>query len=283
MIITRLRRGVNNRYTTALLLFALVGGLLLVIPTGGAEVVTHSETDVLELEPAGEGTYTQIDDETGEIQIILTEENPNLNAEGVNNEAVTDIGPVFTIKNVLKQQTNATVWIEHESNAVEFYVPGEGTAESQADGVLLQPDDSETIAMRVDTRETDEITLDAINVMAVLDPDVESESDDGTFESFGNMGSGDTNTPETDTPPGDTETETPGTETPSETAIETESGGSESESGTPTPTAAPTPTPTDEPTGELTGLDPAALLGLLGAIGGLSLLFALARRRRDGE
>jgi hypothetical protein len=265
---------------SCLLVLAIAG---LVVSTSGADIVSHDETDVLELEPAGEGTYTQIDDETGEIQIILTEENPNLDAGGVNDDAVTNIGPVFTVENVLNQGSNATVWISHDSDAVEFYVPGEGTVESQADGVFMQRGDSETIAMRVDTRETDEITLDSINVMSVLDPDVESESEDGAFESFGNIGSGDTNTPETDTPPGDTETETPGTETPSATAIQTETGDSESESGTPASTAEPTPTPTDNPTGELTGLDPAALLGLFGALGGLLLLFALARRRRGGE
>ena len=265
---------------SCLLVLAIAG---LVVSTSGADVVSHDETNVFELEPAGEGTYTQIDDETGEIQIILTEENQNLNSGGVNNDAVTDIGPVFTIENVLKQQTNTTVWVEHDSDAVEFYVPGEGTVESQADGVFMQRGDSEAIAMRVDTRGTDEVTLEAINVMAVLEPEVESESDDGTFESFGNIGSGDTDTPETDTPPGDTETETPGRETPSATATKTETGDSESESGTPASTAEPTPTPTDDPTGELAGLDPAALLGLLGALGGLLLLFALARRRRGEE
>jgi hypothetical protein len=261
----------------------LVFTLLLIpflVSTSGADVVSHDETNVLELEPAGgDGTYTQIDDETGELQIILTEENPNLNAGGVNDDAVTNIGPVFTVQNVLDQGSNATVWVEHESDAVEFYVPGEGTAESQADGVLLQPGDSETIAMRVDTRETDEITLDSINVMAVLNPEVETESDDGSFESLGYGGSADTETPETNTPSGgDTETETP-----SATATETESGGSEPESGTPTPTVAATPTPTDDPTGEEAGLDPSSLLWLLAALGALLLLFALARRRRGEE
>jgi hypothetical protein len=262
--------------------FVLV--ITLTIATSGADVVSHDETNVLRLEPAGEGTYTQIDDKTGEIQIILTEENSNLNAEGVNPNAVTDIGPVFTVENVLEQGSNATVWVEHDSDAVEFYVPGEGTIEGQADGVLMQPRDSETIAMRVDTHETDEITLDSINVMAVLDPEVETESNGGTFESLGYGGSADTETPETETPSeGDIETETAGTETPSATATETESEGSEAGTGTPTPTAAPTPTPTEDLTGEQAGLEPSSLLWLLSALGALLLLFALARGRRNEE
>ncbi|WP_178916365.1 hypothetical protein [Natronomonas gomsonensis] len=245
-------------------------------------MVSHDETDVLDLEPAGEGTYTQIDDETGEIQIILTEENPNLNAGGVNNDALTDIGPVFTVKNILEQQSNATVWISHDSDAVEFYVPGEGTVESQADGVFMQPGDSETIAMRVDTRETDEITLDSINVMAVLDPEVETGSSGGDgdyqFSSVGDSGDDDDSGTET---PDSTETDTETESTPESSGTATPTLG-QSQS-TPTPTVASTPTPTDDPTGEEAGLDPSSLLWLLVALAALLLLFALARRRRSEE
>jgi hypothetical protein len=257
----------------------IVIGASLVITTGGSDVVTHQKTDILELEPAGEGTYAQTDDETGEIQIILTEQNPNLNAEGVNPDAVTDIGPVFTIENVLKEQTNATVWISHDSDAVEFYVPGKGTVESQAGGVFMKPGDSETIAMRIDTRETDEITLDAINVMAVLDPEVETgESGEGDFQSGSVDDSGDDDESGTKTPDStETDTETESTPQPSKTATPTPN----EPQSTPAPTAADDgTTETDDQTDEVSGFGPSALLGitlLLAGIVGTMLLFRRLR------
>jgi hypothetical protein len=260
-------------------IIALIGGLSLVFVTSGSDVISHEETNVLELEPAGEGTYTQIDDETGEIQIILTEENPNLNAKGVNPNAVTDIGPVFTVENVLDQQTNATVWISHDSVAVEFYVPGEGTAESQADGVLLQPGDSETIAMRIDTRETDEITLGSINVMAVLNPEVETgESGDGDFQSNSVEDSGDDDDSDTETPDSrETDTETESTPEPTGTATPTPN----EPQSTPAPTAVDDgPTETDDQTDEVAGFGSTALLGIALLLAGVIGTMLLFRRLR---
>lgn len=228
-----------------------------IVSTSGADVVSHDETDVLELEPAGEGTYTQIDDDTGEIQIIISEENPNVNADGVNGDALTDVGPVFEIQNVLEQQRNATVWISHDSAAVEFYAPGEGQIESQKTGAFLRPGDAETIAMRVDTRDTDEITLEAIQVVAVLDSDGEADhAEDGDDK----LASADDDGEEND---GDDESDS---ETPD--GSETETG---TETGTSTPnqsTSTPTPTVTDDETSED---DPGANEELAG-LGGPSLL-----------
>ena len=245
----------------------------------GSDVISHDETDVLELEHAGEGTYTQIDDETGEIQIILTEDNLNLNAGGVNPDAVTDIAPVFTVKNVLKQGSNATVWISHESDAVEFYVPGEGPVESQADGVLLQPGDSETIAMRIDTRETDEITLGSIDVMANLDPEIEAEnSDDGDSQPNFADDSGDDDDSGTETPGSrETDTETESTPEPSETATPTPN----EPQSTPAPTAADDgTTPTDNQTDEVAGLGLSELLGSVVLLAGTVGTMLLFRRLR---
>ncbi|WP_336136872.1 DUF1102 domain-containing protein [Natronomonas amylolytica] len=266
-----------RRVLVACLLVLAIAGL--VVSTTGAEVVTHQQTDVLELEPAGEGTYTQIDDDTGEIQIILTEENPNLNAEGVNPNAVTDIGPVFTVENVLEQRSNATVWISHDSDAVEFYVPGEGAVESQADGVFMTPGDSATIAMRVDTRETDEVVLDSIDVMAVLDPAIETE------------GSGDvTELLSVDDFEDDSDTETPeSTETDTETesateAPETDTPAPNQSQSTPVPTASDDSTPgdgtteTDDPVAEQAGLGSPALLGIALLLGGVVATMLLFRR-----
>lgn len=202
---------------TVVIVFALVA-ISLMVATSGADVVSHHETDVLELNPAqqAEGTYTQIDDDTGEIKIILAQENPNLEAHGVNDDAVTDIGPVFTIENVLEQKRDATVWIEHDSDAVEFYAPGAGTIESEEEGVSLHPGESITVALLVDTRETDELTLESIGVLAKL------------------VSQGDT--PDESGDPGDRPGDSPG---------RGQSAGSPSE--TPTATGMPTSTPTATP------------------------------------
>ena len=254
---------------------ALLCSVPLTVPTVGSDTVTYEETDVLELEPAGEGTYTLIDDETGEIQIVISEENPNMNAAGVNPNALTDIGPVFTIENVLEQRSNATVWVEHGSDAVEFYVPGEGTVESQADGVFMQPGDSETIAMRIDTRETDEITLDSINVIGVLSPEVETGNPGGgdsqlnSVEDSGNDDDSDTETPDST----GTDTETESTPEPTGTATPTPN----EPQSTPAPTAVDDgPTETNDQTDEVAGFGPTALLGialLLAGVVGTMLLF----------
>ena len=170
--------------------FILVSGISLIVATGSADVVTYEETDVLEVEPTEESIYTQINAESGEIQIIISEENPNMVASGVNPNSVIKTGPVFTIQNIFEQQSNATVWIGHDSDAVKFYVPGKGVIESEVDGVLLQPGDDVTVALLVDTRKTDEITVDSFTVMANLNP-VITPSKTGTEsepENFGGSG-----------------------------------------------------------------------------------------------
>jgi hypothetical protein len=266
------------------ILFAFVlFSILLMISTSAADVVTHQETDVLELEPAGDGTYTQIDDDTGEIQIILTEENPNVAGDGVNPEAVTDIGPVFEIQNVLQQRRAATVWIDHASDAVTF-TDGDGNEiQSESDGVELQPGDDMTVHMQVDTRGVEEVEIEGITVKATLEPPAETGRESGGVDAPADA-------PE-ERPP--TETETPVDETPTATPTETDSsdGGTatstETDSGgtgTDTPSGSTSDesgtrtdadgTVTDERTGEEAGFGTplwivslAFLIALLAAIG----------------
>lgn len=237
--------------------------LYLVFSTGGADVVTHRETDVLELDSTGEGTYTQINDDTGEIQLVLTEENPNVDGDGVNGNAITDIGPVFTIENVLDQHRQATVWIDHDSVDITFYAPGNGQIESQEEGVTLQPGESMTVALRVDTHETDEITLESIRVLATLaqpaeTPDRTDEPTDST----------DTST-ETSTPADGDGSKPTKKNTPTPTVIDTPIG---NDSSTASPTATSTPADGIE---EEAGVDSwllAALLALVAAIGSCTFL-----------
>jgi PGF-pre-PGF domain-containing protein len=152
----------------------IIATMSLIISTTGADVVSHQQTDVLELQPAGEGTYAQVDDDTGEIRIILTEANPNLDGDGVNAEAVTNLGAVFEIQNVLEQRRAATVWIADSSDAVTFTDADGNAIESESEGVELQPGDNVTVHMRVDTRGVDEIELGGITVKAMLEPPAET-------------------------------------------------------------------------------------------------------------
>lgn len=214
------------KYSIALLLFSLFFTFTFLVSTSGADVVSHHETNVIELEPAGEGTYTLTVEASGEIQIVLTEENPHVDGDGLNDDAVTDVGPVFTVENVLERRHEATVWIDHDGDHVGFYVPGEGTIESQEEAVQLQPGESTTVALRVDTRGTDEVTLESIAVLATLKPAIGSPTESARPDKARG-------------PAEDTEAPT-ASETPTETATETP---------TATPTAMVTPgtTPTSTP------------------------------------
>jgi len=243
----------QRKVTIALVGIVMVAAASLLVGTSGADVVSHDETDVLELEPAGEGTYAQIDDETGEIRIVVTGENPALNGEGVNDDAVTDLGPVFTVENVLAADSEATVWIEDGSEAVEFYEPGAGTIESEDEGAELQPGDSVTVAMRVDTREVDSITLDDIEVLATLEPAVD-EGESGRPDDPGD------DAPENGEPddggePGDPGDDAPAGEGPDDAGSEA-ANSVQSPEPTATPTATPMPTETQGSESEPGATDP---------------------------
>lgn len=162
--------------------------IALVVATSGAptDVVTHDETDVLEIEPApaAAGTYASVNGDTGEVEFILTDGNNNISGGGVNAEAVTDIGPVVIIRNVV-QDRNATVWInatdETDGESVTFYGPDGSSMESEEAGIHLHPGDEVIVGMLVDTRGVeDTVLLDGATVWALLDEaPQEDEPDNG--------------------------------------------------------------------------------------------------------
>jgi len=258
------------------LLFALVATSL-PVATSGADVVSHEETDVLELEPAGDGVYTQVDDETGEIRIVATGENPALNGEGVNDDALTDLGPVFVVENALEADSEATVWIEDGSGAVEFYEPGTGTIEREDEGAELKPGDAATVAMRVDTRGVEDVALDGIKVLATLEPAVDeggsgppdARGDDATEN--GDLDDGEAansvRSPEPTATPRATETLTPPSESSSATSTPGTVGG-----GTATPILAESAA-TESGLTEAAGFDlTAPVAALVALLAGLALL-----------
>ena len=173
--------GVHRRHYV-LGVLVLVAAASMAVGTG-ADTVTYDEVDTLELRPAGEGLYVQ-ENEDGEIRIDVTEDNGKLEADGVNDDAITDLGPVFEIENVLRlagtepapTQNRVTVWIEDDdaNDAVRFYEAGtdaEGEAlggrsmQSEAEGVTLSPEETAEVGMVVDTTgehpDLSEITIHA--------------------------------------------------------------------------------------------------------------------------
>ncbi|MCY4732946.1 MSCRAMM family adhesin SdrC [Natronomonas gomsonensis] len=173
----------------------------------GADTVEYGEVETLEIEPEGE--YVFEDEEQSEIRIQVGGESGAVDGLGVNRNAVTDLGPVFTIKNVLllgyddgstQNQNQVTVWIQDDSDAITFYdasSDGSGSIGPDSDGVTLSPDDSVSVGMRVDTTGTDvETTLtESITVVADVSDDIAFDIEyriDG--EPVGDSGNGDTPT-----------------------------------------------------------------------------------------
>ncbi|OYR52211.1 hypothetical protein DJ71_28305, partial [Halorubrum sp. E3] len=105
--------------------FLLVGGvtvLSLVVSTGAVVLdgPTDPITDDIALQP-GDNPYAYLD-EDGELAIDISEDNPRIDAEGVNVDAVTTQDALFYI--TYDGNASAEAWIEHEGVGVTFVVDG---------------------------------------------------------------------------------------------------------------------------------------------------------------
>ena len=204
----------------------------------GADTVTYDDVDTLELQPAGEGTYVQ-EGEDGEIRVVVGDED-----SGINDNAVTDLGAVFTVENLLQNgaTSNVTLFIETldddgpiegGEDSMTFYDAEEGTdAEIDADeGVHLTPGSDVSVGMRIDTTESDDPeAVVAFRLMAQV-------HDDSVFETLGSSESGSSS--ESSSSDSGTNDEADGTD-------ETE-GGADDDGGTTVTDPSPDPTAdTDE-------------------------------------
>ena len=144
----------------------------------GADTVTYDDVDTLELQPAGEDNAYVDENGDGEIRIRVNE-GAAVGGAGVNDDAVTDIGPVFTIENVFEfgdpadgtNANRATVWVDNDgSGAVTFYDTATGDPIETADeGVELLPDESTTVGLRVDTTGEATPTITTLTVRASME------------------------------------------------------------------------------------------------------------------
>lgn len=144
--------------------------------------VVGDESALLALEPADgpNGQYASVTDD-GLLEVQVSEENDQIAGEGVNPNSWYDLGDVFKITNQGSQEVG--VWIEHDSDYVEFKTGGKPLDESNTPA-FAEPGDSLSVRIIVDTRDVDdeiETVLDEITIHANADaesepahPDVEA-------------------------------------------------------------------------------------------------------------
>ncbi|SDF14886.1 PGF-pre-PGF domain-containing protein [Halorubrum xinjiangense] len=141
----------SSRGSTAFFALAVVGAAILFAVSTGAVVLdgpTDPITDDVALQP-GDNPYAYLD-EDGELAIDVTEDNPRIDAEGVNVDAVAAQEALFYI--TYDGNASAEAWIEHEGTGVTFVVNGE-PVESPERAVRLTPErDAVPVGVEIDTR-----------------------------------------------------------------------------------------------------------------------------------
>ena len=172
----------SRAVATAAVVVGLAAAVLLVASTGATILDGPSDpiSDDVALQP-GENPYTYLD-ENDELVVDITEENPRIDADGVNPDAFSAQRALFYI--TYDGDDHANAWIDHDAEAVTFTVDGE-PVESREDAARLTPDDDAVaVGVEVDTRIVDAVPgdrlIDSISVHAETPSD-----DDSTTESAG--------------------------------------------------------------------------------------------------
>lgn len=126
----------------------------------------------LALEPAAgpNGKYATVSTD-GLLEVQISEENNRIQGEGVNLDARTNLGEVFRITNQGTQPVG--VWIEHDSNYIEFTTNGKRLDDS-ASPVFVEAGNSLPVCILVNTRQYGEGTgtlLEEVTIHADANPD----------------------------------------------------------------------------------------------------------------
>jgi hypothetical protein len=154
---------------SALVVIALVATAALLVPTMASSHFESDGTDnlngtALVLEPAEgpNGKYAVLNEED-EIELLLTESNPNLEGDGVNPDTVTPIKRVFTITYRVAESSNymgegsVKVWITDDADDVHFFHGDDlgNSIEGSNNSVVLNESESIAVGILVDTRDPD--------------------------------------------------------------------------------------------------------------------------------
>ncbi|MYL16821.1 PGF-pre-PGF domain-containing protein [Halorubrum terrestre] len=177
-----------QRGSTTLLITISLGAVVLLVVSSSAVVLDQPNdplNDEVALQP-GDNPYAYLD-ENDELSVDITENNPNLDNEGVNPDAFAAQETLFYI--TYDGNESAEAWIDHEGTGVTFVVDGE-PIESESNAVrLTSENDAVPVGVEVDTRVAevapgdrliDEISVHArpANSEAIGDADNDANSDD---------------------------------------------------------------------------------------------------------
>lgn len=174
----------------------------------GADTVTYEDVETLELQPAG-GDSAYVDENGGDGEIrIRVNEGATASGAGVNDNAITDLGPVFTVRNLLEngagnevelfiEKNDSDGVIDEGENSVMFYNATGSTNEridSSGGNVTLAPGENVSVGVRIDTTGTDDPeSVVSFRLMAhVLNEGVFDTSSSAAVSSFGSDSDSDT-------------------------------------------------------------------------------------------
>lgn len=166
-----------TRRVLALVVVAL--SLSLVVSTASVPLLSGDRIDddvVLAPSTGPNGDYAVVGAD-GELDVLLTGDNPAVVGEGVPDDTVSPLADVFTI--TYTGDTAARVWITDDADDVRFFHGSnrESSLEGESNSVTLAPDQMVRVGLLVDTRG---------------DHDVEQV---GTFEVTAELATGSTPTP----------------------------------------------------------------------------------------
>ena len=171
---------------TALLVVGVLASAAILVSTGAVPLQSTGTDEIpeadIEMRPADgpNGDYALINGD-GEIELLLTEANPDIEGEGISEDSVANLDDVFTINYTGEGQ--AKVWITDDAEDVRFFRgddPG-ASIEGENHSVNLSSDRTLQVGLHVDTRGEDDVeSAEEFTVHAeVPDPDDEDRGGAG--------------------------------------------------------------------------------------------------------
>lgn len=142
----------NKRIILALL--TVCTAVALAVATGAAPTSGNDrvhEQVILAPTDGPNGGYA-LSNSDGEIELLLTNANPNVPGAGVSEDTLTPLSRVFTV--TYTGDTHARIWLADDADSVTFFRGDniENTVEGRPNAIMIAPNQTVFIGILVDTR-----------------------------------------------------------------------------------------------------------------------------------